>query len=236
MNAETPTSFPKLAFLSIVLVAVLSLAAAEKHTLILNGASTDVPIIFVNHQPYVGLEALAKALQGSISSSGPKVALSLPTRSTVQAASSASPSETHEPAPAPAPSDPGFSREFLNAGIEAMSTIREWHAALQTAIENGIPLSAGLLQPYRAQATTSLRRISVAASTDADRSASQLLNSVYLNVGKLSDKYVEMRGRLTYIAPDALQNDDLNKRIVNCGHFLASMAASGRFSDDGSCH
>jgi hypothetical protein len=76
----------------------------------------------------------------------------------------------------------------------------------------------------------------VAATTGADRSASQLLNNVYLNMGKLSDKYVEMRARLDYIAPDALQNDDLNGRIVNCGHFLGSMAASGRFSDDGSCH
>ena len=34
-----------------------------------------------------------------------------------------------------------------------MSTLREWHTALQAAIEKLIPLSAGLLQPYRAQAT-----------------------------------------------------------------------------------
>ena len=94
-----------------------------------------------------------------------------------------------------------------------MSTIREWHTALQTAIENGVPLSAGLLQPYRAQATTNLRRASVATTTDADHSASLLLNDVYLNMGKLSDKYVEMRARMTYIAPDALQNDDLNATL-----------------------
>ena len=89
-----------------------------------------------------------------------------------------------------------------------MSTLREWHTALQTAIQSGIPLSAGLLQPYRAQATTNLRLASIAATTTADRNAYQLLNNVYLNMGKLSDKYVNMRAsHLTYIAPDALQND-----------------------------
>ena len=142
-----------------------------------------------------------------------------------------------EPAPDhPGPPAPGFSREFLNAGIEQMSTLREWHTALQTAIESGIPLSEALLQPYRAQATTNLHFASVAATTSADRNVSRLLNNVYLNMGKLSDKYIGMRANLTYIAPDALQNDELNRRIVTCGHFLGTMAASGEFSDDGSCH
>jgi hypothetical protein len=124
----------------------------------------------------------------------------------------------------------------LNAGIEQMSTLREWHTALQTAIQNGIPLSEGLLQPYRAQATTNLRLASVAATTPADRNAYQLLNTVYLDMGKLSEKYVGMRASLTYIAPDALQNDDLNQRILTCGRSLGAMAANGQFSDDGSCH
>jgi hypothetical protein len=237
MSVEIPTSLPKIALLLIILVAVFSLDAAQRHTLILNGSSTQVPVIYMNSQPYVGLEPLAKVLHGSISSSGSMVALSLPTNSPVQTVSPTSPPVATAPAPTePDPSNSGFSHEFLNAGIELMSTIREWHTALQTAIENGIPLSAGLLQPYRAQATTNLHRTSVAATTGADRSASQLLNNVYLSMGKLSDKYVEMRARLDYISPDALQNDDLNGRIVNCGHFLGSMAASGRFSDDGSCH
>ena len=116
-----------------------------------------------------------------------------------------------------------------------MSSLREWHTALQTAIQNGIPLSEGLLQPYRAQATTNLRLASVAATSPADRNAYQLLNNVYLNMRKLSDKYVSMRASLTYIAPDALQNDELNQHIMTCGRFLGAMAASGQFSDDGSC-
>jgi len=239
MLKKHSTSPTNVVLLLVLLAGVVCLSAAERHTLIINGQSTDVPVIFVADHPYVGLEALAKALNGSVSSSGPMVALSLPT-SAADRASSPSPTATVvAPAPAPAqaaPSNPGFSRGFLNAGIEQMSTLREWHTALQTAIQTGIPLSEGLLQPYRARATTNLRLASIAATTTADRDAYQLLNNVYLNMAKLSDKYVNMRASLTYIAPDALQNDELDQRIMNCGHFLGTMAASGQFSDDGSCH
>src|SRR5215813_6331677 len=152
------SAFPtNAALLLVILAGVLSLRAAERHTLIINGKSTDVPVIFVADHPYVGLEDLAKELNGSVSSSGPMVALSLPTGFADRAPSSSPAAESAAPAATPAqaapipaaPSNPGFSREFLNAGIEQMSTLREWHTALQTAIETGIPLSAGLLQPYR---------------------------------------------------------------------------------------
>jgi hypothetical protein len=227
----------KVALLFIILAVVVALRAAERHTLIMNGKSTDVPVIFVSGHPYVGLEALANALNGSVSSSGAIVTLNLPVSSADRAPSPTTASTAPVPASTQAaPSNPGFSREFLNAGIEQMSTIREWHTALQTAIQSNIPLSAGLLQPYRAQATTNLRLAAVAATTTADRNAYQLLNSVYLNTGKLNDKYVNMRANLTYIAPDALQNDELNQRIIACGRFLGAMAASGQFSDDGSCN
>ena len=232
---RVPTT--QLSLLLFIFAVALSLGAAQTHTLIVNGRSTDVPVIYVNSLPYVGLEALAHTLNGSVSSSGAKVALSLPPSSANRAPSPTTSSPAPEPVPdQPAPSIPGFSREFLNAGIEQMSTLREWHTALQTAIQNGIPLSEGLLQPYRAQATTNLRFASVAATTSADRSAYRLLNNVYLNMAKLSEKYIGMRASLTYIAPDALQNDELNQRIMTCGRFLEAMAASGEFSDDGSCH
>lgn len=231
------THLTNLTLLFTVFVAALSLRAAERHTLIINGQSTEVPVIFLSGHPYVGLEALAKAVNGSVSSSGAVVALSLPSHPTSHAPSPAVASAAPEPAPTQsAPSNRGFSREFLNAGVEQMATLREWHTALQTAIESGIPLSEGLLQPYRAQATKNLHLASVAATTTADTDGYHLLNNEYLNMATLSDKYVNMRASLTYIAPDALQNDELNQRIIRCGHFLGAMASSGQFSDDGSCH
>ena len=237
MIARPSALLPPIALLIVILIVVFSSQADQSHSLIVNGKSTEVPVVYLNSRPYVDLEALAKVLNGTVSSSGAITALSLPNIAADQPLSAGKAPAPPLPATgAPASPNPGFSREFLNAGIEQMSTLREWHTALQTAVQAGIPLSEGLLQPYRAQATTNLHLVSVAISTPADRSAYDLLNNVYVNMGKLSDKYVDMRARLTYIAPDAVQNDDLNKRIITCGRFLGAMAASGQFSDDGSCH
>jgi hypothetical protein len=238
MIERQSTTSTRVVLLFVILVVVLCLSAAQGHTLVLNGKSTDVPVIYVNSHPYVGLEALANVLNGSVSSSGAMVALSLPNDSANRSPSAATASAAKPPAAfsQPEPSNPGFSQGFLNAGIELVSTLREWHTALQTAIQSGIPLSEGLLQPYRAQATTNLRLTSVAATTPADHNAYQLLNNVYQTMGKLSDKYVKMRASMTYIAPDALQNDELNQRIMTCAHSLGAMAASGQFSDEASCH
>jgi hypothetical protein len=195
-----------------------------------------VPVIQVHGHTYVGLEALADAIKGSLSYAGSAIALSVPDRS---GGGSVSAARQTEPQPAPAPTEPqnlGFSQAFLTAGIEQMSTLREWHTALTTSIEGGFPVSSAVLAPYRAQATTNLHLAMVAATTAADRSAFQLLNNEFQNMAKLSDKYVKMRDNLTYISPDALHEDDLNRRIIACGHSLGAMAASGQFVDDGSCH
>jgi hypothetical protein len=210
--------------------------AGEKRTLIINGQSTQVPVIQVNGRTYIGLDGLANAVNGSLSYSGSMIALSVPVGPSGGAASAA-PLATPVPAPAQAaPSNQGFSQGFLNAGIEEMSTLREWHAALATSIQNGIPVTAAMLAPYRMQATTNLRYAQVAVTTPSDRNAYQLLNNAFQNMGKLSDKYVNMRANMTYISPDALQNDDLDQRLRACGRSLGAMAASGQFVDDGSCH
>jgi hypothetical protein len=218
---------------------VLSQGEGQKQTLIINGQSTKVPLIQVNGHPYVGLEALADAINGSLSSSDTMFALSFSTGSTNSASSattgaSAATTQTTQSQAATA-SNQGFSKQFLDAGIEEMSTLREWHTALASAIQNGIPLSAGLLAPYEAQAATSLRLAEVAAVTPGDHSAFQLLNNGFQNMKKLADKYINRRADLTYISPDALKNDERDQRLIACGRSLRSMAANGQFVDDGSC-
>jgi hypothetical protein len=216
-------------------VIMLSQAPGAKNTLIINGQSTDVSVIQVKGHPYAALETLTTALNGSLSSSGNVFAL---TFSNVSPANSATPAGTTAPPaekPTQAAQNPGFSKQFLDAGIEEMSTLREWHAALASAIQNGIPLTTALLAPYRQQAAMNLGLAKVAALTDSDKSAVQLLSNEFQNMGKLSDKYLNQRANLDYIAPDALGNDDLNQRIIACGRSLRSMAANGQFFDDGSC-
>jgi hypothetical protein len=226
-----------------VLLAAAGIALAQdanqNRTLIVNGQSANVPVIQVNGRSYVDLEALASAVNGSLSYSGNMIALSLPgpTAGSPANTNTTSANSTSAPAPAAAPaSNPGFSQAFLTAGIEAMATVREWHTALATAIQNGIPVAANWLAPYRNEATTNLRLASVAIQTNSDRKAFQLLTNEFQNMAKLADRYIAKRANLSYISPNALQNDDLNQRIVACGHSLGSMAASGQFVDDGSCN
>jgi hypothetical protein len=226
------------ALLLVVTGIALAQDANQNRTLIVNGQSANVPVIQVNGRSYVDLEALARAANGSLSFSGNMIALTLPgSPANSPTNSPANTSTTLAPVPATAPaSNPGFSQAFLTAGIEQMSTLREWHAALAAAIQNGTPVDAGWLAPYRDQAATNLRLASVAIQTNSDRRAFQLLTNEFQNMAKLADRYIAKRANLSYISPDALQNDDLNQRIVACGHSLGAMAASGQFVDDGSCN
>jgi hypothetical protein len=200
---------------------------SQNRTLTVSGQPGNAPVIQVNGRSYVDLEALARISNASLSFAGTQIVLSFPGGSASTTAVVAAPVQV---------SNPGFSRSFLNAGIEEAATLREWHTALASAIQNGYPVTSDALTPYRLQATTNLRLASTSISTDSDRKAYQLLSNEFQNMAKMSDKYVAARANLTYISPDALQNDSLNQRFVACGHSLGAMAASGQFVDDGSCN
>jgi hypothetical protein len=240
-------SFASLLAALLVVACGIALAqnGSQNRTLIVvNGNSGNVPVIQVNGRSYVDLEALASAINGSLTYSGNEIALTLPSGSGNANMNANTDTNTNTmqnsgpasgPAPAP-PSNPGFSQGFLTAGIEQMSTVREWHSALASAIQNGTPIAAGWLAPYRAQAQTNLRLAQTAIQTNSDRKAFQLLTNEFQNMAKLADKYIAKRDNLSYISPNALQDDDLNQRIVACGRSLGAMAASGQFVDDGSCN
>lgn len=52
----------------------------------------------------------------------------------------------------------------------------------------------------------------------------------------MNEKFLDANRTRTYIPPDALNNDPMDQRILDCAHSLAAMAASGQFVDDVSCH
>jgi hypothetical protein len=217
---------PILLVILVVPVLALSQAAQQTRTLIVNGQPGQATVVQVNGRSYVDVEALARITNGSLGFNGNQITLTLPSAASTSAptAASASPS-----------ADAGLSRGFLKAGIEAMSLVREWHSALANAIKNGFPISGSWLAGYRGQAAAALRLASVAVSTDSDRSAIQLLTNAFNFMDSLSNQYVAARQSLDYISPDALANDPLDQKLVNCGHSLAAMVASGQFVDDGSC-
>jgi hypothetical protein len=204
----------------------LSQVARQTRTLIVNGHSGDTAVVEIEGRSYVELEALVRIANGSLRFNGNQISVTLPAGGGGSERASAS---------ATAPANPGFSKEFLKAGIEQMAVIREWRTALTNAIERGYPVTEDWVAPYRSQATQNLRLASVAASTDADRNAVRLLGSELNNMNKLTQRFLDANQSMTMVPTDALKGDPLDQKIVDCGHSLAAMASSGQFVDDGSC-
>jgi hypothetical protein len=51
----------------------------------------------------------------------------------------------------------------------------------------------------------------------------------------LTDKYLKITASRNYLAPDSLNSDPLEQKLLACWQSLASMASSNQFVDDGSC-
>jgi hypothetical protein len=197
--------------------------APQNRTLVLTGHPGELTVTEMGGRYFVDVEALTRLANGSLSFRGNQFVLTL----------SAPTPEIHSAASESAPS--GFSKDFLKAGIEEMSVIREWRSALINAIRQGYPVTEDWVASIRGQAQQNLRLVSVAAATQSDRNALQLLTNEFNNMKKLSDRFVEANRSRTYVPPSALDNDPLDQKILSCAHSLAAMAASNQFVDDGSC-
>jgi hypothetical protein len=116
-----------------------------------------------------------------------------------------------------------------------MREILEWHAALKNGIERGYPLSDTWFGNYRRQIRSSLAQTQGAVSTDLDQKAFPLLANEFNTMNTLTDKYLEITVSRDYLAPNSLDSDPLNQKLLACWQSLASMASSNQFVDDGSC-
>ncbi len=199
----------------------LTLVAQQTASLMVSGQQGTAKVVQVQGHNYVDIEGLARLTNGSISFKGNQIVLNLPNVG---------------PAPSAAPQPPpGFSKDFLTAAVEAMTRVREWHAALRTAIERGVPLGTGWLDTYQAQTQDSLRLAAVAINTDSDKSAYPVLINEFNTMKSLNDKYVGMTKSMNYIDPNSLQSDPLDQKLLACGHSLSAMASVRQFVDDGAC-
>jgi hypothetical protein len=213
-----------------VMMAVSVVAMSQGQlTLLVSGRSTSIPLMQMNGRNYVQVEALARAVNGSLQFNGNQTTLTVPAAG--GNASATAPAATT----ANSAANGGFSQAFLRAGIEEMSTIREWRSALASVIENEYPFTQDWLTQYQAQANTNLRLAQAAATTSADQNASSLITNEYQKMKQLSDKYLAKRANMIYIPSNALTNDPLAQSIIACGKSLGAMVASGQFVDDGTC-
>ena len=145
-------------------VSVRAMAQERLQTLVVSGHAGSVPLTQMNGKNYVEVEALAQVANGTLSFNGNQITLTLSTATGNAAAVSPEPNK-------------GFSREFLRAGIEAMSTLREWHSVLASAIENQYLFTLDGLASYQGPAVKNLRLAQVAATTEADQTGAGRLRA-----------------------------------------------------------
>jgi hypothetical protein len=221
MRIPVNKMWPALAALLAPAAMAVSLLAQQSSSLTIAGQSGSAKVIQVDGRNYVEVEGLARLTNSSMSFNANQIVLTMP-GSSADASASAAPA-------------PGFSKDFVAAGIEAMSQVREWRAALSNSIQHSYPLSADGLASYRDQARKALRLASVAVNTPADKSVLPFLTNEFNNMQQLSNKYLQIAQSLTYIEPNSLDSDPLDQKIRTCAHSLASMATTNQFVDDGSC-
>ena len=199
-------------------------------TVVVNGQSGNAGVIQDNGHTYVDVAALAQIANGSLSFKGNTIVLSLPASAGANAAVEAP--KTAD--------DSSLSREFMKAGIEEMSLLREWGAAIAYAIQHGYPIQEQWAANYREQAATGLRNATVAASTGGDKNALQLLSNEFDGVRQWSDRLVRasqnMETAKYSMSPNSLREEPQTQKLIACWHFLGSMLGSGSFQDDDSCH
>jgi hypothetical protein len=208
-----------------LLLPLLVLVAEEANSLRVDGPQGQARVIQVQGKNYVEVDELARITGGSLRFVGNQIILTLPGSGDTSA-------QTEQSAPQPTS---GLSKPFLADGIETMREILEWHAALKNGIERGYPLSDTWFGNYRRQIQSNLKQTEAAASTDLDRKALPLVTNEFNTMNALTDKYLNITVSRDYLAPDSLNSDPLDQKLLTCWQSLASMASSNHFVDDGSC-
>jgi hypothetical protein len=191
--------------------------------LVVNGKTTGATVLQIDGRSYVDIENLAQITNGLVTFDPNQIVLTIP--------------NSNSDAPCPQ-TTPGLSKDFASAAIAALAEMKEWKGALGTMVTFGLAVGGTWAQTYHDRVETSLAQATVAASTNSDHNALQLLSNQFANLTKwASDVFAErhaLNGART-VDPNALQNDSALTKISNCGKFLSTMLGSGVFVDNASC-
>jgi hypothetical protein len=222
--------------------------------LVVNGKSAGPAVRQIDGRSYVDIETLAQVTNGVFTVERHRILLTIPASDSGATASAAPPADAAPVATAPADAPPasappasalpaqppqGLSRDFASAAITALAEMREMRGAVRAMITYGLAVSDTWTQDDQGRVMTGIRQAEVAASTDADLSALQLLQNEADQLASWADGVFAARqvlnGAMT-VDPDALRNDPALAKIRSCGQFLNAMLVSGSFADDPSCH
>ena len=230
-------------------------------TLVVNGKTVEAAVRQIDGHSYVDVETIARLTDGTFIVDPHQVVLNIPvaksstaaaatpaTKSTAAAAvvesapptvAASAPVAAVAPATVAPAEPPGISRGFAAQAIAALADMREWRGATSAMITHGLALGDAWAESYHQRVQEGLHQAQLAALTDSDRSALQLLQSEADNLTTWWNGVLAARQDLngaTTIDPDALQNDTALAKIRACSQFLNSMLVSGTFTDNSNCH
>jgi len=207
--------------------AAMAQDAPQKKTLVVNGHTADGAVVQIGGHSYVDVEALGRIMNATVTIEPGRVLWTGPAPETGARAE---------------PSAPGLSKEFARAGISQLAEMREWKGAISSAIRSGVAGGnwlAPLLHDHRQRAEESLNQAALAAKSESDKKALQLLKNEFTNLGDWdtnAQATIHSLNAEQSINPAATESDPLLAKISECGHFLNGMLVGGEFADSPSCH
>ena len=177
----------------------------------------------VDGHSYIDIETLAQITNGSVKFESNQIVLIIPNSNfdanSLQASAA-------------------LSKDFASAAIATLAEMKEWKGVLGTMVTFGLGVDGSWAQIYHERTQTSLEQATVAASTNSDHNALQLLGNQFANLAKWESVFFAERQNhdgARSVAPNSLQNDPVLTKFSNCGKFLATMLGSGIFADNPSC-
>jgi len=207
----------------LLLAGALSAQRSPDKKLLVNGKSTSAVVLQVDGHSYIDIEMLAQITSGSVKFEPDQVVLTIPNSNF----------DANSPQTTPA-----LSKDFASAAIATLADMKEWKGVLGTMVTFGLAVDSSWAQIYHDRVQTSLEQATVAASTNSDHNALQLLSTQVANLAKWESVVVAERqnhnGART-VAPNSLQNDPVLTKFSSCAKFLTTMLGSGMFADNPSC-
>jgi hypothetical protein len=203
-------------------------AQSTNKTLVVNGKTAGAGVRQINGRLYIDLETLAQATNAVFTVEPHRVVLTLPPSDAGAVASDDSEQNSQK-----------LSRDFSSAAISALAAMREWRVAVRAMVLYGLAVSETWVQTYHRQTLDALEQASVAASTEADKNALQLLRNEADMITAWANQVEADRQQLNaekVVDPNALKDDPTLAKSQKCSQFLNSMVLSGTYDDDPSCH
>ena len=205
---------------------------------VVNGKTVNAEVVVVDGRSYVDIDSLAQIADitnGTMTVEPTRITLNIPLEGTGGAAPGGNAQAQNEPA---TPVQ-GFSKAFVSNAIGALAEMREWRGATQTMVTYGLAMSEAWAQGYQSRAQDNLAQAMLAATTDDDHNALNLLRNEFGTLANWSAQVLSSRQALNgapTIDPNTLANDTTLAKINTCGDFLSGMLLSGAFNDNASCH